>query len=93
MRPRRRGAPSGSRLRAVPARSRVTVRRGSSLPRLATLAAALRQSRDALGKLEGELDALLAALRDPSGRADGDAADRLRGAVRAAGSALAGLTR
>ena len=93
MRPRRRGAPSGSRLRAVPARSRVTVRRGSSLPRQATLAAALRQSRDALGRLEGELEALLAALRDPAARADAAAADRLRGAARAAGLAFADLTR
>jgi hypothetical protein len=71
----------------------VTVRRGPSLPRLATLAAALRESRDALGRLEGELDALLAALRDPAVRADAAAADRLRGAVRAAGLAFAGLTR
>jgi hypothetical protein len=69
----------------------VTVRRGASLPRSATLAAALRQSRDALGKLEGELDALLAALRDPAARADAAAADRLRGSLRAAGFALAGL--
>lgn len=93
MRPRRRGAPTGSRLRAVPARSRVTVRRGPPAPRLATLAAALRQSRDALGRLEGELDALLAALRDPAARADATAADRLRGAIRAAGAAFAGLDR
>jgi hypothetical protein len=91
MRPRRRGAPSGSRLRAVPARSRVTVRRGSSAPRFATLAAALRQSRDALGRIEGELDALLAALRDPTASTDAAAADRLRSAVRAAGFALSGL--
>jgi len=93
MRPRRRGAPTGSRLRAVPARSRVTVRRGPPAPRLATLAAALRQSRDALGRLEGELDALLAALRDPASRADAAAADRLRGAIQAAGVAFAGLDR
>jgi len=92
MRPRRRGAPSGPRLRAVPARSRVTVRRGSSLPRQATLVA-LRESRDALGKLQGELDALLAALRDPAGRADAAAADRLKLAMRAAGAAIAGLGR
>jgi hypothetical protein len=78
-------------LRAVPARSRVTVRRGPPAPRLATLAAALRQSRDALGRLEGELDALLASLRDPAAPADAAAADRLRFAVRAAGHALAGL--
>ena len=93
MRPRRRGAPSGSRLRALPARSRVTVRRGPAAPRLATLAAALRQSRDALGRLEGELEALLAALRDPAARADAAAADRLHDAVAAAGAAIAGLRR
>jgi hypothetical protein len=77
----------------VPARSRVTVRRGSSAPRQATLAAALRQSRDALGRLEGELEALLTVLRDPAVRADAAAAERLRGAIRAAGSAFAGLGR
>lgn len=93
MRPRRRGAPSGSRLRALPARSRVTVRRGSSAPRLATLAAALRQSRDALGRIEGELDTLLAALRDHDGRLDPAAADRLHAAMQAAGAAVAGLKR
>ena len=93
MRPRRRGAPSGSHLRALPARSRVTVRRGSSAPRLATLAAALRQSRDAINRIEGELDALLAALRDPAGRADAASADRLQAAMQAAGVAVAGLKR
>ena len=93
MRHPRRGAPSGSRLRAVPARSRVTVRRGPSLPRQATLAAALRQSRDALGRLEGELETLLAMVRDPSARAGAAAAECLRGAVEAAGLALAGLKR
>jgi hypothetical protein len=69
----------------------VTVRRRPPAPRQATLAAALRQSRDALGRLEGELAALLAAVRD--GSADAAAADRLRGAIRAAGSALSGLGR
>jgi len=69
----------------------VTVRRGTAAPRLATLAAALRQSRDALGRLEGELDALLAALRDPSAAPDASAPDRLRGAARQADSALAAL--
>jgi len=93
MRPRRRDASSGSRSRAVPVRSRVTVRRGSAAPRLATVAAALRQSRDALGRIEGELDALLAALRDPAARADAAAADRLRAAVLAADVAIAGLKR
>jgi hypothetical protein len=71
----------------------VTVRRGRSLPRLATLAAALRQSRDALGRLEDELDALLAALRDPAAPADAAAADRLRSAAKAAGLAFSGLIR
>jgi hypothetical protein len=80
-------------LRAVPARSRVTVRRGLAAPRLATLAAALSQSRDALGRLQGELDALLAALRDPARGADASAADRLRGAIEAADVAVAVLKR
>lgn len=92
MRPRRRGASPGPRSRGVPARSRVTVRRGPSLPRLATLAVALRQSRDALGRLQDELDAVLSSLRDPA--ADpAAAADRLRTAANAAGLAFAGLTR
>jgi hypothetical protein len=71
----------------------VTVRRGAPAPRLATatLTAALRQSRDALGRLEGELEALLAAVRD--GSADASTADRLRGAIKAAGSAISGLRR
>lgn len=86
-------------MRAVPARSRVTVRRGASLPRQATLAAALRESRQALGALQDELDALLIALRD-SGAGPGAgasvtraAADRLHDAVKAAGLAFSGLRR
>jgi hypothetical protein len=71
----------------------VTVRRGPALPRLATLAVALRQSRDALGRLQDELDALLTSLRGPAAAADPAAADRLRSAARAAGLAFAGLTR
>jgi hypothetical protein len=78
----------------VPARSRVTVRRGAPAPRLATLAAALRRSRDALGTLQSELDALLSALRDPAAAVDpAAAAERLRAATRAAGQAFSGLTR
>ena len=80
-------------MRTVPARSRVTVRRGPSAPRLATLAAALRQSRDALGRLQDELDAVLESLRDPAAGADHAAADRLRTAARAAGLAFAGICR
>ena len=93
MRPRRRGADSGSRVRAVPARSRVTVRRGASLPRQATLVAALRESRQALGALQDELDALLTALRASDAGASTAAADRLHDAVKAAGLAVAGLRR
>jgi len=93
MRPRRRGAPSGQRSQTVPARSRVTVRRGPPAPRLATLAAALRQSRDALGTLQSELDALLSALRNPNAGVDPAAAERLRAAARAAGLAFDGLPR
>jgi hypothetical protein len=66
----------------------VTVRRDPSLPRLAT---ALQQSREALGTLQDELDALLKALRNAD--ADPAAADRLRSAARAATLAFAGLTR
>jgi hypothetical protein len=93
MRPRRRGADSGSQVRAVPTRSRVTVRRGSSLPRQATLAAALRDSRQALGALQDELDALLSALRSSPAGVDAAAADRLHDAVQLAGLAFAGLRR
>ena len=95
MRSRRR-APSGAggRLRAVPVRSRMTVRRrrgGGPLPRITQLAAALRSSREAICDLEGQLDALLATLRDPASTPDAAAAERLHGAARQAGSALASL--
>jgi hypothetical protein len=92
MRARRRNPAGESPVRALPARSRVTVRRAAApLQRLGTLAAALRQSRDALGKLQGELDAILAVLRDPSARPDAATVDRLTGAARAAGAAVAAL--
>jgi len=89
---RRSVAASGLRARAVPARSRVTVRRSEApLLRSATLAAALRDSRTAISRLEGELEAILTALRDPAARPDATAADRLRGAARAADAAFASL--
>jgi hypothetical protein len=70
----------------------VTVRRGAtSLPRTLDVAAALRSSREALLDIEGQLDALLAVLRDPTGAPDSNAPDRLRGAARDAGTALASL--
>jgi hypothetical protein len=90
MRTRRRSSAS-ARKRTLPARSRVTVRRaGANLVR-SSLAAALRSSREALVDIEGQLDALLKALREPTPAIDASAPERLRGATRQAGSALASL--
>ena len=56
------------------------------------MVAALRSSREALVDIEGQLDALLAALRNPaSGTIDAGAPERLRGATEQADSALASL--
>ena len=55
------------------------------------VASALRQSREALVDLQGQLDALLVALRSPAGTPDSAAPERLRNATRRAGSALAAL--
>jgi len=80
-------------VRALPARSRVTVRRGgANLVRSTQLAAALRESREALTNIEDQLDALLATLRDPASAPDASAPERLHGAARHAGSALAALS-
>ena len=76
-------------------RSRVTVRRagvGARLVRSTAMAAALRASREALTDIEGQLDALLATLREPAGVLEATAPERLQGATRSAGSALAALT-
>jgi len=76
----------------VPASSRVTLRRETtSLPRSVDLAAALRSSREALVDIQGQLDALLAVLRDPSAAPDAAAPDRLRGAARDAERSLRSL--
>ena len=76
----------------MPASSRVTLRRETtSLPRSVDLAAALRSSREALLDIQGQLDVLLAVLRDPTAAPDAAAPDRLRGAAREAGTALAAL--
>jgi len=78
--------------RGVPARSRVTVRRSDApLQRSTTLATALRDSREALGSLQSELDALLASLRAADGAPPASAAERLRTATRAATTAFASL--
>jgi hypothetical protein len=85
MAPRRRSASSDFRTGRVPASSRVTVRRTQApFARTATLAAALRDGRAALHRIEGELEALLATLREPGAQPGVDAADRLRGALESA---------
>jgi hypothetical protein len=89
---RRNVAAPGLRSRRVPARSRVTVRRSEApLLRSTTLATALRDSRKALCSLEGELEAILKSLRSAGGAPETTAADRLRGATRAAAAAMASL--
>ena len=89
---RRNVAAPGLRSRRVPARSRVTVRRSEApLLRSTTLATALRDSRKALSSLEGELEAILKSLRSAAGAPETTAADRLRGATRAAAAAMASL--
>jgi hypothetical protein len=88
----RRRSSGSKRTRAVPVSSRVTVRRGATtLPRPGDVAAALRSSREALLDIEGQLDALLAVLRNPAAAPDAAAPDRLRGAARNAGTAMASL--
>jgi hypothetical protein len=70
----------------------VTVRRSEApLQRSTSLAAALRDSREALGSLQGELDALLRSLRAADEAPTVSAADRLRNAKRAAETAFASL--
>ena len=70
----------------------MTVRRsGAPLSRTTKLASALQDSREALGSLQGELDALLASLRASDGAPPATAADRLRVATRAATAAFAAL--
>ena len=89
---RRKVAAPGLRSRRVPARSRVTVRRSQApLLRSTNLATALRDGREALSSLEGELDAILKSLRSADGAPEMTAADRLRGATRAAEAAMASL--
>ena len=89
---RRKVAAPGLRSRRVPARSRVTVRRSEApLLRSTKLATALRDSRTALSNLEGELDAILKSLRSADAAPEMTAADRLRGATRAAEAAMASL--
>ena len=76
---RRRVRRAGAR---VPARSRLTVPRA---------VAALRRGRQALADIEGQLDALLATLRDGGRGVDPGIPDRLASARRDAAAALASL--
>ena len=81
----------GGRARSVPARSRMTVRRSEApFVRGNQLAAELRSSREALTALQGHLDKLLAAVRDPGASLQA-AADRVSHATADAGEALARL--
>jgi|SRR5882672_101607 len=83
---------TGGRARAVPARSRMTIRRSEApFLRGGPLAAELRASREALTRLQSDLDGLLAAVRDPkvSPRV---AAERVSHATADASAALARLT-
>ncbi|HZL17019.1 MAG TPA: hypothetical protein VFG23_04665 [Polyangia bacterium] len=61
------------------------------LLRSSNLVAALGDSRAALCRLQGELDAILTALRDPTAAPDTASADRLRGAAQVADAAFASL--
>jgi hypothetical protein len=81
MRPARRVI-TRQRRRILPERSRLTIPRA---------VAALRLSREVLTDIEGQLDNLLIALRQPKPSIDAGAADRLSGTVAQAGSALAAL--
>jgi hypothetical protein len=81
MRPRIRATKSSPR-RVLPERSRLTVPR---------TVAALRRSREALVKLEGQLDDLLVRLRSPDGRLDRAAGERFTHAKNDAVAAMAGL--
>ena len=82
---------TGGRARSVPARSRMTLRRREApLLRGGQLAAELRASREALTRLQGHLDGLLAAVRDPDAPLR-TAAERVSHATAEASAALARL--
>jgi hypothetical protein len=93
------------RKRAVPARSRLTVRPAASAPlaRGVGLSDALQASREALTDLQGHLDALLNAVRKISRSPDVEndarepmetaSIDRLAGAARRARVAIGSLSK
>src|SRR3954471_22085596 len=53
----------------------------------------LRRGREALSEIEGQLDSLMEALREPGRRLDAAAPDRLAGAARRADKAMAAIDR
>ena len=91
-RPRRstRSDAAVDRARALPSRSRLTIRRSARAPlaHSVSLGEALRASREALSDIGRQLDALLVAVRAAEGRPASDAPDRLRVAARRAGNAF-----
>jgi len=92
MRSPRRAKPT-PRTRGVPARSRLTVRNGETVPlaRRFRLTEALGQSRLALLDVQKQLDALLAQLRSEAGRPAEKDLDRLQRATRRAGLGVSRL--
>jgi hypothetical protein len=60
----------------------------ATAPRSTRIGEALRDSRQALGDIERQLDMLLGALRSPGGLPDAGAPDRLRAATARAHQAI-----
>jgi len=88
--------PTGSpRKRAVPVRSRLTIRAAAHAPlaRGVGLQDALKASRDALNDIQKQLDALLASVRSPHVRPEAESIDRLARSNRRADAAMARLTK
>jgi hypothetical protein len=83
--------PSRPRRAPVPAPSRPAVRPSSPGRTFGHTLADLRSGREAVSDLEGQLGTLMALLREPVPAIDAAAPDRLAGAVRQAGRALAAL--
>jgi hypothetical protein len=77
--------------RKVSGRGRSSGARAAARPSPRRTAAALRRGREALSDIEGQLDALMSMLKQPSPRIDPEAPDRLAGAARRAHHALSAL--
>jgi hypothetical protein len=79
----------GGRSAALAGRARQGAGGGPATVRRAV--AALRRGRSAIADIEGQLDSLMALLREPEPHIDSAAPDRLAGAARQAGRALSTL--